>query len=366
MIKFLDLQHQYSTIKRDIDHAIAAVIHDAAFIQGEYVQQFEENFAEYLQAQYCVGVGNGTDALEIAIEALELPQKSEIIVPANSFIASAEAVGRSGHHIVFCDCHPHNYTLAIEDVKQKLSENTAAVIAVHLYGHPVNMDELRELCTPRHITIIEDCAQAHGAEYKGTRVGTLGDIGTFSFYPGKILGAYGDAGAIVTNNEELARRCRMIANHGRIAKYDHEFEGRNSRLDGLQAAILSAKLPHLDLWIALRREIARQYRQLLQDAEELIVPLEEEWAKHAYHLFVLRSLERDQLQEFLRENHIQTGIHYPIALPKLRAYQPLNQSESTPVANQFSRQVISLPIGEHLSGKDTEFVARTLREFCRL
>ncbi len=363
MVKFLDLHHQYTTIKDDIDRAIAAVIHDAAFIHGKYARQFEEHFAAYLHVKHCIGVGNGTDALEIAIEALDLPPESEIIVPANSFIASAEAVSRTGHHVVFCDCQPENYTLSTEDLSRKLSEKTKAVIAVHLYGHPVDMDALHTLCQPRHIRIIEDCAQAHGAEYKGTRVGTLGDIGTFSFYPGKNLGAYGDAGAIVTNDEALARRCRMIANHGRITKYDHEFEGRNSRLDGLQAAILSAKLPHLDRWIAARRAIAQQYRDMLREVKGIITPHEEAWAKHAYHLFVIRAEQRDHLQEYLKQHEIQTGIHYPIALPKLQAYRHLHQTTSTVMANQFDSQILSLPIGEHLSQENVEFVVQKLQAF---
>ena len=230
MIKFLDLQKQYTSIQQEIDDAIAAVIRDSAFVGGKYVEQFEDAFAAYQQAQYCVGVGNGTDALEMAIEVLDLPPHSKILVPANSFIASAEAVTRSGHQVVFCDCHPRNYTLSLEDVQQKIDPDTRAIIAVHLYGHPADMDALLDIANTYNLKVIEDCAQAHGAEYKGRKVGTFGEIGTFSFYPGKNLGAYGDGGAIITNNQELAERLRMLANHGRVSKYDHAFEGRNSRL----------------------------------------------------------------------------------------------------------------------------------------
>ena len=278
MIKFLDLHAQYLSIKDDIDAAMASVISESAFIGGKYVKQFEENFSDYHQAKYCVGAGNGTDAIEIAIEALDLPKGSEIIVPANSFIASAEAVARIGHKIVFCDANSDDYTINLDDVKKRITRNTSAIMAVHLYGHPCDMDRLLEISSEHNLKIIEDCAQAHGAEYKGRRVGCIGDIGCFSFYPGKNLGAYGDGGAVVTNDEELAKQCRMIANHGRIAKYDHEFEGRNSRLDGLQAAILSVKLKHLDKWTDHRIMIGDEYLKQLKDVPGIILPIrKEEW-----------------------------------------------------------------------------------------
>jgi dTDP-4-amino-4,6-dideoxygalactose transaminase len=365
MIKFLDLQKQYDSIKHDIDNAIAAVIRDAAFIGGKYVKQFEEDFAAYQQAQRCIGVGNGTDALEIAIEALKLPPRSQILVPANSFIASAEAVTRAGHKVVFCDCDPETYTISVDDVRRRVNENTSAIIAVHLYGHPAEMEALLTIAREHHLNVIEDCAQAHGAEYQGKPVGTLGDIGTFSFYPGKNLGAYGDGGAIVTNDEALARTCRMIANHGRLAKYNHEFEGRNSRLDGLQAAILSAKLPYLETWLGIRRTVAQHYRQILQGVAEITVPQEAPWARHVYHLFVVRSSRRDDLQSHLKRYEIQTGIHYPVALPKLPAYRYVDQAKEPMFANTIDDQVLSLPMGEHLSEYDVEYVAEKIRDFTR-
>lgn len=233
MIEFLDLNKQYHSIKEEIDSAIMAVIHESAFISGKYVEIFEKEFATYQVADYCVGVANGTDAIEIAIEALNLPNGSEIIVPANSFIASSEAITRSGHRVVFCDCDENNYTISIRSLKEKLTQKTRAVLAVHLYGHPCDMDKILSIASQNNLKVIEDCAQAHGAEYKGKKVGTIGDIATFSFFPSKNLGAYGDGGAILTNNAHLAEKCRMIANHGRIEKYNHKFEGRNSRLDGL-------------------------------------------------------------------------------------------------------------------------------------
>lgn len=348
MIRFLDLYSQYQTIKSEIDSAIAAVIKDSVFIGGKYVKRFEEEFALYQEARHCIGVGNGTDALEIAIEALELPPDSEIIIPANSFIASAEAGTRSGHRVVFCDCHPDNYTISLESLKSKITPRTRAVMPVHLYGHPCDMDEVLSIAREHDLRVIEDCAQAHGAEYKGRRVGAIGDIGVFSFYPGKNLGAYGDGGAIVTNAENLARKCRMIANHGRVEKYNHDFEGRNSRLDGLQAAILGVKLNHLDEWTRARIKVAEYYLENLQGMQGIVLPKREDWAKDVYHLFVIRTNQRDALQIYLKKHGIQTGVHYPVALPKLKAYAYLGQSRENFQASRQDEDLLSLPMGEHL------------------
>jgi len=344
MIKFLDLNKQYLSIKREIDNAISEVIADSAFIGGKYVRQFEENFAIYQQAKYCVGVGNGTDALEIAIEALDLPKESEIIVPANSFIASAEAVSRVGHKIVFCDVNSDDYTINIDDLKNRITKNTSAIVAVHLYGHPCDMDPLLELASKNNLKIIEDCAQAHGAEYKGNRIGTIGSIGCFSFYPGKNLGAYGDGGAILTNDKQLEIQCRMIANHGRIAKYNHEFAGRNSRLDGIQAAILDVKLKYLDKWNSQRIIIANEYLEQLKNISEIVLPDKKEWGKHVYHLFVIRHSHREILQKKLNDSGIQTGIHYPIALPKLPAFKHIGQADEDGFAWSSDHELLSLPI----------------------
>lgn len=363
MIKFLDLAWQYQSIKNEIDETIQSVIAESAFIGGKYVENFEKDFADYQQARFCVGVANGTDALEIAIESLDLPRGSEIIVPANSFIASSEAITRSGHRVVFCDCNDSNYTISVQSLREKITPETKAVIAVHLYGHPCDMDLILELAKEHNLKVIEDCAQAHGAEYKGKRVGSIGDIGAFSFYPGKNLGAYGDAGAITTNNEILAKKVRMISNHGRIEKYNHEFEGRNSRLDGLQTAILSVKLKHLDEWTKARIEQAEVYQQNLQELKDIILPKREDWAKQVYHLFVIRVKNREKLQNYLKESGIQTGIHYPIALPKLKAYKYLEQDKETFSANRYDSELLSLPIGEHLSLDDVNSVIYAIRSF---
>jgi dTDP-4-amino-4,6-dideoxygalactose transaminase len=363
MIKFLDLYSQYLSIKAEIDAAIQNTIQNSSFIGGRSLAEFQTTFAEYQQARHCLGVANGTDAIEIALEALKLPPGSEIIVPANTFIATSEAVTRAGHRVVFADIDPETYTLDSYDVKRRISPRTAAIIAVHLYGHPCDMDSLLALAAKHGLKVVEDCAQAHGAEFKGHRVGAIGDIGTFSFYPGKNLGAYGDGGAIVTNDDDLAKQCRMIANHGRIDKYNHEFEGRNSRLDGLQAAILNVKLKHLDIWVERRNEIARQYIAGLSDIKAITLPIIRPEVRHAFHLFVGRSMQRDALTRHLSQASIQTGIHYPIALPKLAAYTYLNQADEPMIANQQDSQLLSLPMGEHLSNEQVLDVIQAIRVF---
>ena len=363
MIKFLDLSSQYRSIKTEIDQAIERVIEGASFIGGEYLLKFENDFSEYVSADYCIGVGNGTDALEIAIEALNMPNGSEIIVPANSFIATSEAVTRSGHRVVFADVDPESYVISIEDVKKRITSKTRAIMAVHLYGHPCDMEELAKIAQEFNLFVIEDCAQAHGAEYKGIRVGGIGNIAAFSFYPGKNLGAYGDGGAITTNSKELEIKCRKIANHGRIAKYDHDFEGRNSRLDSMQAAILSVKLKHLDGWLEKRTSIANKYLLALEGVGDIVLPIKQKWAAQAYHLFVMRTNERDKLQSYLSDNDIQSGIHYPIALPKLKAYEYLKQNNENMFANSSDISLLSLPIGDHLTDADTTRVVNIIKEF---
>lgn len=366
-VRFLDLGSQYESIKSEIDKAFADVIRDSAFISGSYVTRFEQAFADYQQARHCVACANGTDAIEIALEALDLPRGAEIIVPANTFIASSEAVTRAGFRVVFCDCDPQDYTISVKSLKQQITASTKAVIAVHLYGQACEMDAVMRVASESGLKVVEDCAQAHGADYKGRRVGTIGNVGTFSFYPGKNLGAYGDAGAIVTSDESIAVRARMIANHGRVAKYDHEFEGRNSRMDGLQGAILSVKLAHLDQWVATRRQIAQRYQRELPGVGDLVLPVTREWAQHVYHLYVIRTRFRDELREFLKARGIETGVHYPIALPKLAAYRYCGQAGEAFFANGADRELLSLPIGDHMTDEDADEVIGGCRDFfaCR-
>lgn len=355
-VKFLDLKFQYDLIKQEIDTAIQNVISNSAFIGGHHVSHFESQFAKYQEATFCISCGNGTDALEIAIEALNLPSGGEIIVPANSFIASAEAVTRTGHTVVFCDCKATDYTLDIDALSRLINPRTVAIIPVHLYGHPCDMSPIMTLAAKHNLKIIEDCAQAHAAEYNGKRVGSIGHAAIFSFYPGKNLGAYGDGGAITTNDQHLAEKCRKLANHGRISKYNHEFVGRNSRLDALQAAILSVKLQYLDEWTEHRIVLADHYLQLLADIDQVTIPCRQTYAKQVYHLFVIRVDDRSGLQKHLKAKGISTGIHYPHALPKLGAYSHITPPPQTPVAEKLAPTLLSLPIGEHLSSADIEFV----------
>jgi dTDP-4-amino-4,6-dideoxygalactose transaminase len=356
LIKFLDLYAQYLSIKPQMDAAIAGVIADSAYIGGERVKKFEADFATYIGAKHCIGVGNGTDAIEIALKSLDLPQGSKVLVPANSFIATSEAVTNAGFEVVFADAKD-DYTIKLE-----MTKGLKAVICVHLYGQPCDMDEITAFCAKHSLALIEDCAQAHGAQFKGQKVGTFGDVATFSFYPGKNLGAYGDGGAITTNDDALAKKMRMTANHGRTGKYDHEFEGRNSRLDGLQAAVLSVKLPYLDGWLDARNNIASIYLRDLA-ATPLALPKIYNDRRHVWHLFVVRTDRRDELREFLGSHGVESGIHYPIALPKLAAYSYITQNTSDFFACRTDKELLSLPIGEHLSVDDALFVCEKIKQF---
>lgn len=363
MIRFLDLHSQYLSIRPAIDQAIAGVIKSSGYIGGAEVKGFEDEFATFQGVKHCVGVANGTDAIEIVLEALALPPGSEVIVPANSFIASSETVTRFGHKVVFADADASTYAIDPADVRRRVTGRTRAIVAVHLYGHPCDMDALLAIAHEHDLRIIEDCAQAHGAEYKGRRVGGIGDAGTFSYYPGKNLGAYGDAGSITTNDAALALKCRMIANHGRIDKYNHLFEGRNSRLDGLQAAILRVKLMHLEGWIERRNEVAQIYTKGLTGIGDLHLPSVSEGCRHAFHLYVVRTDRREALIRHLNANNVQTGVHYPIALPKLPAYEYLGQASEPMFANRSDSTLLSLPIGEHISDDDARTVASLVRQF---
>lgn len=360
-IPFLDLKAQYLSIKEEIDAAIASVIADAAFIKGKYVESFERHFADYLGVKHCIGVGNGTDALFISLKCLGIGAGDEVIVPANSFIATSEAVTLAGAKPVFADCDPNFYTISPQKIEEAITPKTKAVIPVHLYGQPAQMDEILALAEKRGLLVIEDAAQAHGAEYRGRKVGTFGRCATFSFYPGKNLGAYGDGGAIVTNDDELAGKVRMFANHGRRDKYDHKFEGVNSRLDGMQAAILDVKLRHLDEWIAKRNAEAAIYDEKLKNV--VMVPKVMPGMKHAYHLYVVQTERRDELQKKLAEAGIETGIHYPIPLPSLEAYGYAGYKKGDfPVTEGLAGKIVSLPLYENLTSEQQEYVMASVTE----
>jgi dTDP-4-amino-4,6-dideoxygalactose transaminase len=359
-VPFVDLKAQYYSIKDEIDKAISSVIQDSAFIGGKYVKVFENNFANYLNVKSCIGVGNGTDAVYVALRALGISEGDEVITAANTFIATAEAITLTGARVKFVDCNDETYNIDVSKIEDVIGAKTKAIIPVNLYGQPAEMDNIMNIARKYNLFVVEDAAQAHGALYNGQKVGTFGDMACFSFYPGKNLGAYGDSGAIVTNREDLAIRCRMIANHGRVDKYDHEFEGINSRLDGLQAAILNVKLKYLEAWTQKRRAIAAQYQEMLKPLP-VILPLESDGCRHVYHLYVVRVKNRKHVQDTLKAAGIATGIHYPIALPMLKAYQYLGYSaEDFPVSVNYSQEILSLPMFPELTAKQVKWVCEHL------
>ncbi len=361
-VPFADLKKQYDSIKSEIDDAVRNVIADAAFVGGKYTKEFEDNFAEYCGTSHCVGVGNGTDAIYITLKALGIKAGDEVITVANSFIATSEAITLTGARVVFVDCDPDSYNIDPTKIKRAITSKTKAIIPVHLYGQPADMVSVMDIARAYGLFVVEDAAQAHGAELDGRRVGTFGNAACFSFYPGKNLGAYGDAGAIVTNDNDLAIKCRMIANHGRAKKYDHDFEGINSRLDGLQAAILNAKLRHLDEWTEKRRQAAALYDDRLKDCL-IRYPRVSAGKKHVYHLYVVRVPDREKVQTALSESGISTGIHYPIALPNLKAYRYLGKSpDDYPVASQYSKEVLSLPMFPELQEDQINYVCGHLKK----
>jgi dTDP-4-amino-4,6-dideoxygalactose transaminase len=363
-IPLVDLKAQYEYIRDEIDAAIQGVLATSAFIGGPYVRAFEEAFAKFCEVKHCIGVGNGTDALFISLKSLGVGVGDEVITAANTFIATSEAITATGAQVVFCDIDPKTYNIDVSQIEAKITRQTKAIIPVHLYGQPADMDPILELARRYGLKIVEDAAQAHGARYKGKRVGSLGDVACFSFYPGKNLGAYGDGGALVTNDDELALKIRMFANHGRVDKYDHKIEGINSRLDGLQAAILDAKLKHLEEWTESRQQLANLYNVLLADSE-IVTPVEIENVRSVYHLYVvrLRNDTRDSVCQELLRRGIGVGIHYPIALPNLKAYSHLSEQErACPNATVASQEILSLPLYPELNKAEIQYIAEALKE----
>ncbi len=333
-----------------------------------------ETIAKELNAKYCISVANGTDAIFIAIKVLEIGRGDQVITAANTFIATSEAISRTGADVVFVDCNPETYNIDINKIEEKITDKTKAIIPVHLYGQPADMNLVIKLAKKYHLFIVEDCAQAHFAEYlyldpndnksKWRRVGTLGNIGAFSFYPGKNLGAYGDAGAIITNDDSLAKKIKMYANHGRISKYNHEIQGINSRMDGIQGAILNVKLKYLEKWIEKRRKVADIYNELLKDVQQVICPKVNDNTKHVYHLYVVRAKQREDLREFLKSKGIATGIHYPIALPNLIAYKYLGHKQKDfPLATKYEKQLLSLPIYPEIKKEQIQYVVENIKQF---
>ena len=361
MVPFVDLQAQYREIKTEIDEALARVIESAAFILGREVEAFEAAFAEYLGARFCVGVSNGTAAVQLAVMACGLQTGDEVIIPANTFFASAEAVSTAGCVPVFVDADPVSYTIDPTKIQAAITERTRAIMPVHLYGQAADLDSIREIAARHNLLIIEDAAQAHGSLYRGRRVGALSQAGCFSFYPGKNLGAYGEGGAVVTNDAEVARRVRLLRDHGSEKKYHHEIIGYNFRLEGLQGAVLNVKLRHLDRWNELRRAHAARYHELLKDTP-LVLPREMDYARHIYHLYVVQTEERAPLQQSLSEAGIQTGIHYPVPVHLQPAYRSLGHKPGDfPEAERQAARVLSLPMYPELTDEQLSLVAETIQ-----
>jgi dTDP-4-amino-4,6-dideoxygalactose transaminase len=362
-IPFVDLSMQYQALKPEIDSAIQSVISETAFVRGPYVTDFEQNYARRYGAEHCISTANGTDAIYIALKALGIGTGDEVITTACSWISTSETISQTGAKVVFADIESDYYTIDPDSIEEKITDRTRAIIPVHLYGQSVDMERIVCICNRYNLYLIEDCAQAHFAEFNGKKVGTFGDFGTFSFYPGKNLGAYGDAGAIITDNDDLADMARMFANHGSLVKHQHQIEGINSRMDGIQAAVLSVKLPYIDQWNQARYENALKYNELLKDIEEIIVPKIRPDSSHIFHLYVIRTKYRDHLQQALKEKGIGVGVHYPKALPFLEAYDYLNAApEDFPVAYKYQDEILSLPMYPELQQSQIEYIAGCIIE----
>lgn len=359
-IPLVGLADQYRTIKPEIDEAIARVIESSAFVGGEEVRLFESEFAAYCETKACVGVGNGTDALYLTLRALEIGAGDEVITVAHTFIATSEAISMAGARPVFVDIKEDTMLMDPSALEAAITSRTKAIVPVHLYGQPCEMDAIMEIAARHGLKVIEDAAQAHGATWRGRRVGSIGDAACFSFYPGKNLGAFGDAGAVVSQDEELIDRIRMLANHGRLEKYTHRQEGVNSRLDGLQAAVLRVKLRHLDQWNQARRSHADFYLDAFAN-DGIRPPTIHPDALPVWHLFVVRVSNREAFQERLKNAGIASGVHYPVPLHRQPAYQHFDLPKGTlPVTEKVSSEVVSLPMYPELTPAHLETIVNVI------
>ena len=361
MIPFVDLKAQYQSIKPEIDTAIQSVLDTTQFVLGKEVAAFEEDFAAYTQAKYAIGVNSGTSALHLALLAADIGPGDEVITVPFTFVATVAAIVYTGARPVFVDIDPASFTMDVSKIEAAITERTKAILPVHLYGQSADMDPILEIAKRHDLVVIEDAAQAHGAEYKGHRVGSLGDLGCFSFYPGKNLGAYGEGGAVVTDNPEYTRTIRMLRDWGAEKKYQHVLKGYNYRLEGFQGAILRVKLRHLEDWTEARRTHAGEYRELLSGAG-VDVPEEMPYARHVYHIFAIRTRQREKLQQSLREKAIYTGIHYPIPVHCLPAYADLEYKKGDfPISEVVADEVLSLPMFAELSAEQIQVVCDAIR-----
>jgi len=369
MIKLVDLQKQYNNIKIEIDKVIKHILKNSSFVLGPFTEEFEKNFAQVHNAKYCITVNSGTSALYLILKALGIGEGNEVILPVNTFIATAEAVSLNHAKPVFADIDEKTYNINPKLIGKYITPKTKAIIAVHLYGQPAEMDILGKFAREHGLYLIEDACQAHIAEYKSKKVGTFGIAAGFSFYPSKNLGAYGEGGAIVTNNDELAEKLRMLRDHGSNQKYYHEVIGGNFRMSAIQAAILNIKLKYLEKWTERRREIAHFYNKFLSDVDSLVLPFELPYVRHVYHLYVIRirGKSRDMIRKKLLEMGIETGIHYPIPLHLQKAYEPLGYKKGMfPVTEKCVKEILSLPIYPELEDKEVKLIVEELKKLLTL
>jgi dTDP-4-amino-4,6-dideoxygalactose transaminase len=372
-VPFLDLKAQYSSIKDEVNPAIQNILDNTAFVLGKSVSEFETNFAKALDVKYCSGVSSGTDGNHLVLWALDIKQGDEVIIPVDTFIATAWGATLCGATPVFVDCHPQSYNLDPAKIEKAITKKTKAIVAVHLYGQAADMDPIKEIAAKHNLIVVEDCAQSHLAEYKNKKTGGLARAASFSFYPGKNLGAYGEGGAVTTNDEKLADKFKMIRDHGASQKYNHEIFGHNYRMEGIQGAVLNVKLKHLDKWTNERRRVAKKYKECLKGVDQIILPFEMDYAKHVYHLFVIqvkskdkadRSATRNELQKFLEDNGISTGLHYPIPLHVQPCFKSLGYKKGDfPVAEELAERGLSLPVYPELADNMIEYVAEKIKEF---
>ncbi|MCS7083162.1 MAG: DegT/DnrJ/EryC1/StrS family aminotransferase [Bacteroidetes bacterium] len=364
-VPFLDVKYTYITIKEEIDAAISKVLHSGKYILDEEVEAFEQEWASYCEARFCVAVSNGMDAIILALKALDISSQDEIIVPAHTYIATWLAASYTGAKIVPVDINIDNYLINIEKIEESITEKTKVIIPVHLYGHPVDIGLIKNIAKKYNLYIVEDAAQAHGALYKDNKIGSHGDVVCWSFYPSKNLGAFGDAGAITTNNYEIYEKIKMLRNYGSKIKYFHDIIGFNMRMDPIQAAILRVKLRYLDKWNEHRTIIANIYNNEFQHVDNIVPPKSEKWAKHAWHLYVIRNNNRDKLKDYLLSKGIECLIHYPIPPYRQKAYSNLDIHFDSSITDKISHEILSLPIGPHLNENQIEEVVKNIKKFVK-
>ena len=362
-VPFLDLKAQHAPLIEKFDRAIHEVIESSAFAGGPFVEKFEEEFAAFCGSTYAIAVGNGTDALWLALLALGIGEGDEVITVPNTFIATAEAITYCKARPVFVDVDQDTFTMNPAELEKSLTKRTKAIIPVHLFGQPADMDPILDFARANGLFVVEDAAQAHGAEYRGRKAGTMGDAGCFSFYPGKNLGAFGEAGAIVTNDPELRKQIQMLRDHGQSRKYYHSMMGWNCRMDGIQAAVLSIKLGHLNEANSLRRKHALEYNQAFAGIDEVLTPLEAKYARHVYHVYAVRVRERDAIMRHLQEKGVGCAVHYPVPVHVQEAGRNLGYTKGAfPIAENLADEFLSLPMFPELTEEQIEYVAGCVTE----